>query len=250
MATHTRAELPVVFDCNLGEGGLAEFEPETRGALWVREDRPVAIDAPRLEPYGARAARRRWTFTFVVTVVVAAAMAGAAVSWLEIAAPVDTDPAASAPRAMSRPSTDIPRAASRSGGEPVAVAPVSSSIPPAPASAKEPATVRLDPAFEQTLASVSQSYRALDAASLTAVWPGADTAGLSRAFADLKYQTLSFDHCAVRPSGGTSAVASCDVSIAAAPKAGDPALERRHESWTLLLDRTGGRWTITGASVR
>jgi hypothetical protein len=153
-------------------------------------------------------------------------------------------PAVPLPPATNRVSTDVP------SREPVFVAPVSGSTASGPAPAKEPAPARLDPAFEQTLASVSQSYRALDAALLTAVWPGADTAQLSRAFADLKYQTLSFDHCAVRPNGDTSAVASCDVSIAAAPKAGDPALQRRHESWTLLLDRSGERWTISGASVR
>jgi len=229
MATHTRAELPVVFDCNLGAGGLDEFESE---------------DVPRWEPSVARAASRRWPF--VLPVVIAAAMAGAAVSWLGIKPTSDALPAVPPPPppAMSEVSIDVP------SSKPVFVAPVSGSTAARPAPGTEPAPARIDPAFERTLASVSQSYRALDAAMLTTVWPGADTARLSRAFADLKYQTLSFDHCAVRPSGGTSAVASCDVSIAAAPKAGDPALERRHESWTLLLDRTGGRWTITGASVR
>jgi len=54
----------------------------------------------------------------------------------------------------------------------------------------------------------------------------------------------------VRPRADARAVASCDVLIAAAPKDGDPALQRRHESWTLLLERSGERWTITGASVR
>jgi hypothetical protein len=229
MATHSMVEPPVVFDCNLGEDGLAEFESE---------------DAPRWEPYVARGARRRWPF--VVPVVIAAALAGAAVSWREIGATFEALPAASAPPATSSPSSAIPRP----GSEPVVVAPVSASIPTGPPPAKKPAPLRLDPALEQTLASVSRSYRALDAASLTAVWPGADTARLSGAFADLKYQALSFDHCAVRPNGDTSAVASCDVVIATAPKAGDPALQRRQESWTLLLDRSGGRWTITGASVR
>jgi hypothetical protein len=237
MATHTRAELPVVFDCNLGEGGLDEFEPEDqRGALRLRVDSPIAVDTPRWEPYVARAASRRWPF--VVPVVIAAAMAGAAVSWLGTRPGFDALPVAPPPPATSEVSTGVPR-------EPVFVAPVSGSTASGPA-----APARIDPAFERTLASVSQSYRALDAALLTAVWPGADTARLSRDFADLKYQTLSFDHCAVRPNGDSSAVASCDVLIAAAPKAGDPALQRRHESWTLLLDRSGERWTITGASVR
>jgi hypothetical protein len=113
-----------------------------------------------------------------------------------------------------------------------------------------PVSTPLNPAIEPTLAAVSASYRALDAGSLRAVWPGADTASLAAAFAGLKYQTLSFDRCETRPNGASGTVASCAVSIAAAPKSGEPSLRRRHESWTLVLDRSGGRWTITGVSVR
>lgn len=246
MAAHTRAGLPVVIDCNPGEGGLAEFEPEPeaqRDALWLRVDSPAAFDAPRWEPQVARAASRRWPLV-VVAVVIASAIAGAAVSWVGSGGKSNALRHAPQAPATSDRSNDTPLPSS----EPVLVAPDTAPIPTVPA--RTPAPAGIDPAFERTLATVSQSYRGLDAASLTAVWPGADTAQLSRDFADLKYQSLSFDHCDVRPQGDASAVASCDVLIATAPKAGDPALQRRHESWTLLLDRSGERWTITAASVR
>ena len=246
MATHTRAELPVVFDGNLGEGGLAEFEPEApRDSLWLRVDSPAVVDVPRWEPQVARTASRRWPLA-VVAVVIASAIAGAVASWVGIGAKPGAVPHAPDAPATSDLSTSSPPPKS----EPAFAAPVTTPIPTRPVPAKQPAPAEVDPALERTLATISESYRELDAESLTAVWPGADTASLSRAFADLKYQSLSFDRCAVRPRADARAVASCDVLIAAAPKDGDPALQRRHESWTLLLDRSGERWTITGASVR
>jgi hypothetical protein len=52
------------------------------------------------------------------------------------------------------------------------------------------------------------------------------------------------------PSGNDTAVATCEVSIASASKAGDAALQRRRESWTLALDRAGDQWMIAGLTVR
>jgi hypothetical protein len=105
-----------------------------------------------------------------------------------------------------------------------------------------------DPAFEQTLATVSRAYRALDAAAVAAVLPNTDQPGLTQAFSELKYQTLSFDRCALRPNGAESAVASCEVSLAMAPKSGDAALQRRHEAWTLVLNRAGEAWRIAAVT--
>ena len=223
MATHTRAELPVVFDCNSAtEGSLDVFRPP---------DRPAGNHA--------WPARRIARWPMVVPVV--AVIAGAAVSWVGISAKSGPLPAVPGPPATSDISTALPSLSSK----PVFVAPVTAPIPTEPAPATEPAPVRVDPAFERTLARVSQSYRALDAASLTAVWPGADTVRLSRAFADLKYQALSFDHCSVRTNGNAAAVASCDADHGGT-EGRRSALQRRRESWTLLLDRSGERWTITG----
>ena len=113
-----------------------------------------------------------------------------------------------------------------------------------------PVRVPTDPAFEQTLAAVSRAYRALDAEAVVAVLPNTDAAGLTQAFSELKYQTLSFDRCALRPNGVESAVASCEVSLAMAPKSGDAALQRRHESWTLVLNRSGEAWRIAAVTRR
>lgn len=243
MATQTRAELPVIFDCNLGEDGLAEFEPEVqRPALWLRQDRPAVLaEVQPWQPYVAPPPRRWWPF--VVPVVAAGVIAGGVASWLGLSAgsaSLPSTPRPSESTVLSRVSSDVP-----------IVAPVHATVskPAASAPVEEPAPSRVDPALEQTLAMVSAAYRARDAQSLASIWPGADTAALTAAFSALKYQALSFDHCAVHPGGTSGAVARCDVTIATAPKDGDPALQRRRESWTLLLDPSGDRWTITGASV-
>src|SRR5215468_5746753 len=65
MATETRAELPVIFDCNLGEDGLAEFEPE-------------------VQPYAASPTRRWWPLA--VPVLVLGVIAGGVGSWLGLTA--------------------------------------------------------------------------------------------------------------------------------------------------------------------
>ena len=81
MATHTSAELPVVFDCPPGEDGLAEFEPEAqRAPLWLRVDNPSAVEMRQWEPFVAPPRKRAWPLA--VPIVVAAVLAGAAVSWL------------------------------------------------------------------------------------------------------------------------------------------------------------------------
>jgi hypothetical protein len=105
-------------------------------------------------------------------------------------------------------------------------------------------------AIDEVLASVRQSYRALDAASLTSVWPRADIEALSQRFSALKYQSLSFDRCDLRPLAGGQVVASCAVSIAAASERGDPTLLRRHESWSIVFYRSGDRYVIGSVAVR
>jgi hypothetical protein len=254
MATDTSAERYADFDCNFREGGLDQFEPEPeaeRGELWLRVAIPNAVEV-REQPYVPTPKAPWWPF--VVPVVVAATLAG--VAWVGMRASerlvIPSPPIAAG---------DVPRLESEGvvapdEGPDVVKAPppeipaAPSTPPPIASTVPAPVSTPLNPAFEATLAAVSASYRALDAASLRAVWPGADLGSLAEAFAGLKYQTLSFDRCETRPNGPSGAVASCAVSIASAPRSGVPALQRRHESWTLVLDRSGERWTITGVNVR
>ena len=249
MATDTSAELDV-FDCNLGERGLDEFEPEPQhSGPRLRVADPDPVDIQRWRPYVAPAPERRWVF-FVVPVIVAASLVGAGVAWIglrpgevtvspqvPVRAPDAAPPTVSVP--VQPPAEDVPARTS-----PVAVPPIRTAEP-------GPVSTPVDPAIEATLARVSEAYRGLDVASLAAVWPGADTASLSEAFSGLKYQALTFDRCRLQQQGSQGALATCEVSITSASKEGDPALRRRHESWTLTLGRDAGdQWMISGLMVR
>ena len=244
MATDTRAELGAAFDY-LGEGGLDDFEPEApRAESWLRVASPGPADLPRWEPFVApRPAPRSWPL--VVPVVAAAVLAGAVMSWVGLGAGRQPVPP---PLRFADP--PFVRETVTPAVTPVETAPSSPNAAPArassPAVAPSPA---VDPALQETLARVAQAYRSLDASSLTAVWPGVDTARLADAFSGLKYQSLTFDRCQLRPNGPESTVASCDVSIAAAAKDGDPALQRRHEAWMLVLNRLRGGWQIAGLTT-
>ena len=255
MATDTRAEL-VVFDCNLRDGGLEEFEPEAeRSGLWTHVPSPTASDVQRWERRADPPRARVWPL--VAPVMIAAAVAGVALSWLGLRGdsrlPVPSRAAVTTEIPLVDPAVVAP-VLDEPVTEPPALPPaLPAAPPPAPAVATTPTApvpMPTDPGVEDTLAAVSLAYRARDAAAVAAVLPNTDPAALAQAFSELKYQTLSFDRCALRPNGPESAVASCDVSLAMASKSGDPALQRRHEAWTLVLNRSGEAWRIAAVTRR
>jgi hypothetical protein len=289
MAIDKGAELSAVYDGNIRERGLGQFDSEAQpDELWIRPATPITdevrlsetsvvpstahtrddelwiraaspstddVDPSELSIVPPTAPTRRW-WPVGVPVVLIVVIAGSAAAWfgMRLNEPSILPPAPLPPalRAVAR-------------AEPLSPPPVTETLPlvdeapPVAPEAKQaeaastptqPTPPPIDPALARTLAAVSQAYRALDAPSLTAVWPTADIASLSQTFSQLKYQRLSFENCAMRPNGPNGAVASCEVSIATAPRAGDPALRRRHESWTLVLNRPGERWTIASVFVR
>ena len=251
MATNTTAELDAL-DCNLGENGLDEFDPEPpRAVSWLRSSSPSAADPSAIDVQDWRlsaAPPRERTWPFLVPVLVAAAFVGAAVTWGNIRpSEVASSRRPQAPAALEAPVvTPAPAPTLEPAPTPASPEAVPAAAPPP----TEPARIALDPGIERTLTQVSDAYRALDTTALAAVWPGADVPALSESFSGLKYQALTFERCRVQPNGGDGAMATCDVSIALASKAGDAALQRRHESWTMSLNRAGDQWTIAGLTVR
>src|SRR5688500_11141370 len=164
MGTPTSAELGAAFDC---EGGLDDFEPEPeneRGLSWRRVASPTALERARWEPYVAPPPRSR-SWPIVMPAVVAAAIAGAAVSWVGLRVGAEADVPIVAARVAP-----IPTAPARTFSEtepvaPPAPAPLASAPPAATVVPRAPA----NPAFESTLAAVSRAYRDRDLGQLTAV---------------------------------------------------------------------------------
>jgi|SRR6187399_1442409 len=253
--------------------GLDEFEPEVERAAFTAVEQGDAVNVRLnwLEGRGPSGRRGRFVMPVAGAAVLVAAVAWfvttQSVAWVgttsSVVAPAPNAPPAPAPAAA--PSAAVPPAVavSEAAVEPREVAPEaarpvtqpqpSQAAPNPPRVAPKALRAAPDPpraAIDHTLAGVSQAYRALDAEALGVVWPGADAAALSRQFSSLKYQALSFDTCAVRAMGPDQAVASCAVSIAAAAKEGDPSLQQRRESWTIVLARKGDRYLITGVSTR
>jgi len=127
-------------------------------------------------------------------------------------------------------------------------------LPPVPPVVKPaaPASRVAEPHSEvgEALDAYRRAFNALDAASVTAIWPGADVETLARTFSALRYQHLSFDRCQTRVPAADFALASCDGSISDVPSSGDPTMRRRRASWTIALRRVAGRWTIETISTR
>jgi hypothetical protein len=101
----------------------------------------------------------------------------------------------------------------------------------------------------EALDAYRRAFNTLDAASVTAIWPGADVDTLARTFSALRYQHLSFDRCRTRVAAADYALASCDGSISDVSNSGDPTLRRRRASWTIALRRGAMRWTIESIST-
>jgi hypothetical protein len=101
----------------------------------------------------------------------------------------------------------------------------------------------------EALDAYRRAYNTLDAASVTAIWPGADVDTLARTFSELRYQQLSFDRCQTRVTAADRALVACDGSISDVLNSGDPTLRRRRASWTIVLRRVAVRWTIESIST-
>jgi len=112
-------------------------------------------------------------------------------------------------------------------------------------------------AIRQLLDAYRESYDRLDAVSAARLWPGVDTAALSRAFSTLASQQVEFDSCSLDvnqglPSGAhyTKATAVCTGSVRYVRRVGNPAPQSRALAWTFELDRSSGRWLISAVKAK
>ena len=94
-----------------------------------------------------------------------------------------------------------------------------------------------------------QTYRALDASGVAAIWPSVDTRSLSRMFERIERQDLRFETCAYAVSG-ERATATCAGSLTYVPKVGSTAPRTARHTWSIQLERAAERWHIVSVTAQ
>jgi hypothetical protein len=145
-----------------------------------------------------------------------------------------------APATIERPAAEEPKL--------VAPEPAAYSAPVIAAALGTVAADRV--AIDDVLAAYRQSFNSLDASAVSAIWRGADTRALARAFSALTRQHITFDRCDVRVTAADRARARCDGILSYVQKAGDTTPQRRRVSWSIDLGQPDDRWVIVGVQAR
>ena len=181
-------------------------------------------------------------------------------------------------RAAEAPAAEpLPPAALPDDAETVAGANVGEVTPPAPLLAEHlappatppllpgtlaPAAVRPEPAAIVTAVAYSpdagirsllqkyeDAYDHRDVRSAAVLWPSLDTRALTRAFAGLDRQDVSFDRCDI-DAGAERGSAVCEGTVRYVPSVGRGVEKEARVIWTFDLTRSGQDWRITRLSAR
>jgi len=176
-----------------------------------------------------------------------------------------TSPPAPAIAAVPRPveppaATPVPLPAPPSPNLPVAPPGVAKSAPPPPrmeevARAAEPAAVTAstidhdEREIRSLLDAYRDSYDRRDVVSTARLWPGVDTAALSRAFGTIAKQQIDFEQCAFDVLGHR-ATARCSGSLQYVRRVGNSSPQSRSLSWDFELDRSTGQWLISRVTAQ
>jgi hypothetical protein len=103
--------------------------------------------------------------------------------------------------------------------------------------------------IQRVLERYQDVYDQLDANLAASIWPRMDVRALSKVFARLKQQKLSFDNCAVALDEAR-ATAQCTGWLTYVPQVGSDTPRREHHAWTIDFERTGGEWLILRVGAR
>jgi hypothetical protein len=127
--------------------------------------------------------------------------------------------------------------------------PANSPLPSASASVAPPAAPKAETLVAQVLETFRQAYGRLDAETIGAIWPTANTKGLTRAFDQLDNQDLTFDNCAIS-ANGLRAQASCVGKATFVPRVGNKATHVEPRHWMFQLKKVGDSWLIETVEAR
>lgn len=99
------------------------------------------------------------------------------------------------------------------------------------------------------LGELKLAYERRDANLAKAVWPTVDTRALARAFDGLRSQSVEFDGCQVKVTGGTGEV-QCRGTTTYVPRVGSQFARTESRQWMFRLEKGNERWLITRAAAR
>src|SRR4029453_1471517 len=128
--------------------------------------------------------------------------------------------------------------------------PTPSPTPAAPTPAPGPSPAALErAAVRAVLDNYRAAYQSLRAESVKAVWPGANTQALSRAFGQIASQSMDFYTCGIEVNAD-GAEATCTGSVTFVPKVGAKTPRVEPRGWTFHLTKQGDRWIIDRVTSR
>jgi hypothetical protein len=152
-------------------------------------------------------------------------------------APLGFDPRAVLPSTIAEPP---PIAAPAS--KPVEIAAVELPRTAATAPPAAPAVVE-EQAVRETLDHYADAFAGMDVQATAAVWPSVDRRALTRAFATLKSQGLTFNSCNINVND-VSATAHCRGTVKFVRKIGNPTPLTAPQEWRFVMRKLGATWTI------
>jgi hypothetical protein len=104
-------------------------------------------------------------------------------------------------------------------------------------------------AIVAALSQLELAYGRRDANLAKAIWPTVDARALSRAFGSLRSQSVEFDRCNVKVTGGTGEV-ECRGTTTYVPRVGNQFARTESRQWMFRLEKGSERWLITRAAAR
>jgi len=124
-------------------------------------------------------------------------------------------------------------------------------VPPAAAAVIAPSTslVAEESRVRRVIDQYASAYGQLNAAGVRSVWPSVDERALTKAFADLSAQSVSFDDCDISVIG-VAARASCRGPASYVRKYGNQEPHKERHTVRFELKREGDVWKIQKAETR
>jgi hypothetical protein len=154
------------------------------------------------------------------------------------------------PPELTRPPSPAPSAIAAPVVAPAASAPAAPVTPPKTSpDANVPAPLKNETLVAQLLEEFRQAYGRLDAETVGAIWPSANTKALRRAFDQLDNQELTFDNCSISATG-QHAQASCAGKATYVPRIGNKTSHVEPRRWTFQLTKIGDHWVIDAVDAR